>query len=208
MEDALISPEGIAILTGAGLIAATDENPVYVHTTEEILIDKDGIASIAGGKVTIENLTLSQEPTTASGFGVYVMLKDKDGYIISEPFSNLTVAGGAGKLEVTAKKVTSTESTVIPGIDADKVTSLNGYSLFVDYYIEKKAGSGVVMVDITPDKFAGSYYIEASTLFRDQATGRDDAAEFIIPNGKIQSNFTFTMAGSGDPSERLMRSAA
>jgi len=25
-------------------------------------------------------------------------------------------------------------------------------------------------------------------------------AEFIIPNGKVQSNFTFTMASSGDPS--------
>ena len=25
-------------------------------------------------------------------------------------------------------------------------------------------------------------------------------AEFIIPNAKIQSNFTFTMASSGDPS--------
>jgi hypothetical protein len=25
-------------------------------------------------------------------------------------------------------------------------------------------------------------------------------AEFIIPNARVQSNFTFTMAGSGDPS--------
>jgi hypothetical protein len=25
-------------------------------------------------------------------------------------------------------------------------------------------------------------------------------AEFVIPNGKVQSNFTFTMASSGDPS--------
>jgi hypothetical protein len=25
-------------------------------------------------------------------------------------------------------------------------------------------------------------------------------AEFVIPNGKVQSNFTFSMASSGDPS--------
>ena len=37
-------------------------------------------------------------------------------------------------------------------------------------------------------------------MFRDQATGEDYAAEFIIPNCKIQSAFTFTMAATGDPS--------
>ena len=41
--------------------------------------------------------------------------------------------------------------------------------------------------------------MEAATLFRD-TNGVDMPAEFIIPNCKIQSNFTFTMASSGDPS--------
>ena len=54
-------------------------------------------------------------------------------------------------------------------------------------------------IQITADKFGGNYYLEASTLFRDQ-NGVDMPAEFIIPNCKIQSNFTFTMASSGDPS--------
>ena len=56
-----------------------------------------------------------------------------------------------------------------------------------------------MQIEITPDKFGGNYYLEASTLFRDQR-GVDMPAEFIIPNCKIQSNFTFTMASSGDPS--------
>ena len=49
------------------------------------------------------------------------------------------------------------------------------------------------------DKFGGNFYLEASTLFRN-TDGVDMPAEFIIPNCKIQSNFTFTMASSGDPS--------
>lgn len=68
--------------------------------------------------------------------------------------------------------------------------------VLLDYYTEKSAG---YQIDITPDKFGGNYYLEASTLFRDQS-GVDLPAEFIIPNCKIQSNFTFTMASSGDPS--------
>ena len=70
--------------------------------------------------------------------------------------------------------------------------------LYVDYYV--KAETGVRQIDIEAGKFGGSYYLEASTLFRDQATGEDHAAEFVIPNCKVQSNFTFTMAPTGDPS--------
>ena len=60
--------------------------------------------------------------------------------------------------------------------------------------------SGVQQIEITPDKFAGSYYLEASTLFRRQDNGSDMPAQFVIPNVKIQSAFTFSMAASGDPS--------
>ena len=70
-------------------------------------------------------------------------------------------------------------------------------SVIVDYYTEHD--SEAMQIEITPDKFGGNYYLEASTLFRD-TNGVDMPAEFIIPNCKIQSNFTFTMASSGDPS--------
>ena len=71
-------------------------------------------------------------------------------------------------------------------------------SVLVDYYVEH-VGSDAQQIEITADKFGGNYYLEASTLFRD-TNGVDMPAEFIIPNCKIQSNFTFTMASSGDPS--------
>ena len=70
-------------------------------------------------------------------------------------------------------------------------------SVLVDFYVERQ--SAAKQIEITPDKFGGNYYVEASTLFRD-TNGVDMPAEFVIPNAKIQSNFTFTMASSGDPS--------
>ena len=73
----------------------------------------------------------------------------------------------------------------------------DGCVVLVDYYVERKGGAQ--QIEITPDKFGGNYYLEASTLFRNTA-GVDMPAEFIIPNCKIQSNFNFTMASSGDPS--------
>lgn len=79
-----------------------------------------------------------------------------------------------------------------------KIFGDNGTNaVLVDYYVEKT--SGAQQIEITADKFGGTYYIEGDTLFRTQQ-GLDMPAEFIIPNGKIQSNFTFSMAATGDPS--------
>lgn len=66
----------------------------------------------------------------------------------------------------------------------------------VDFYVAQPGSN----LTITPGKFAGSFLIEATTLFRRQADSRDFPAQFTIPNGKISSNFTFTMASTGDPS--------
>jgi hypothetical protein len=60
--------------------------------------------------------------------------------------------------------------------------------------------NSVQTVTIGPESFGGYYYVEAQTLFRDEATGKDLAANITFPKVKIQSGFTFTMAASGDPS--------
>jgi len=84
MEDALISPIGFMILSGAGLIDAT-EREVIMHTTERT----DEIE--VGDSITI---TLKEEPhvTKMSESGeitgddcIYVMLL-KDDEVISEPY--------------------------------------------------------------------------------------------------------------------------
>lgn len=71
-------------------------------------------------------------------------------------------------------------------------------TVFVDYYVTKNAGVTEMTIDM--ENFAGYYYVEASTLFRRQSDGKDLPAELIFPNVKIQSNFTFSMASTGDPS--------
>lgn len=76
----------------------------------------------------------------------------------------------------------------------------------LDYYYESEDYQAVTQINIDAENFAGNYYLEASTLFRNK-DGKDLPAEFIIPNCDIQSNFTFSMAATGDPSE-LMRLAA
>lgn len=71
-----------------------------------------------------------------------------------------------------------------------------GEVYIVDGYFTTKG----VTLSIDPDVFGQYYYIEAETLFRDEATGADKASQIVIPKGQIQNNFTMTMANSGDPS--------
>ena len=185
MEDALISPAGFMILSGAGLIEASEEKTIKVHATETT--DKVTVQSAGGDygeetyMVTSVTIDLDDVPYEASGEDyIYVMLME-NGEVITEPYIPASVSG----------KTITLKST------DDLKAFYNGCVVLVDYYVEKKTGAQ--QIEITPDKFGGNYYLEASTLFRD-TNGVDLPAEFIIPNCKIQSNFTFTMASSGDPS--------
>lgn len=216
MEDALISPAGFMILSGAGLIegTATEKIPVHVaETTDEVYVD--GETATTAYIITKEALSAKEQAD------IYVMIM-KDGEIISEPFlgskcetapesiykdtsensklQKVTAAKAAGKL-IQIKAIPDTETSITGNQVYDPKDGVNSFKdgsvVMVDYYTDK--GEGAQQIDITPDKFGGNYYLEASTLFRD-TNGVDMPAEFIIPNCKIQSNFTFTMASSGDPS--------
>ena len=134
----------------------------------------------------------------------------KDGNIISEPYIPEHYAtqdlvpveekDGETLYKVTIKTHENYDTIKTEGDNYEMVDLVDKFdydSVIVDFYTEKQAGAQ--QIEITADKFGGNYYLEASTLFRDQ-NGVDMPAEFIIPNCKVQSNFNFTMASSGDPS--------
>ena len=186
MEDALISPEGFMILSGAGLVEAKDGAPLYVHITETA----PKAAYEANGQIVYVD-KLPYIPVDGNGNRtedtVYIMPM-KNGEIFTEPFIGVSILSDQkdGKYGI---QLDGSNRSIAKLGEAD--------AYLIDYYEEKT--SGVKQIEITADKFGGNFYLEASTLFRD-TNGIDMPAEFIIPSCKIQSNFTFTMASSGDPS--------
>lgn len=172
-EDALISAEGMAILTGAGLLEAGADNKIRVHQKAVLT------GTIAEKKVTV----VMTDAIPANGT---LVTEDIFGFILdnNEEISERLGAGTGSAASVEfANEATKTTGTV---------------SVLVDYYVDMTAGAKEIT--ITADQFAGYYYIEGDTLFRRQADGVDLPAQLVIPNAKIQTNFTFTMAPSGDPS--------
>ena len=167
VEDALLSPIGFSILSGAGLFKAEGEQ-VHVHKTATAYVD-------ANGNIDLTDV-LGETETIDDTAPVNVIILE-DGDIVSTPV--------AAELGEDAKSLT--------------VAGQANVNAFVDFYIVKQSAN-VSELQIDAANFAGYYYVEASTLFRRQSDGVDMPAEITLPNVKIQSNFTFSMASTGDPS--------
>jgi len=208
MEDALISPESLSILTGAGLIEASDDAPIYQHiveSTDDIKIDENSkVLTIKLDKKPF----LSPDGTKIEYENYACVMFTKDGEIISEPYivdqgTAAIIDPDTGKYVVVVNEHSCNfMSDCHPKGDVYKPEDIitdykKANGVIVDYYTA--VTSGAKQIEIDAEKFAGSYYLEGSTLWRD-TNGVDHPAEFIIPNCKIQSNFTFTMAATGDPS--------
>ena len=179
VEDALLSPISFAMLSGAGVIKglASSEKLIHFHQTTN--------AVIGNGEIDLTNALESNEKICSTA-PIYVMKLDKYGDITGEVIKNWTV--DSSNTDSNGKKL----------IRASGADAASG-AVLVDYYVLKKEGT-VSELQIDAEHFAGYYYVEADTLFRRQVDGYDLPANITFPNVKIQSNFTFSMASTGDPS--------
>lgn len=173
VEDALLSPISFAMLSGAGLIkSAKEENKkVHVHTTTSAL------------------MTATGEIDLTDALGKDIICKTAPLFVVVTESGDGSLTGEVIEVNVddSGKKLTA------------KVPPKGQTTVFVDYYVIKD-GSTVSELIIDAANFAGYYYVEANTLFRRQSDGVDMPVELTFPNVKIQSNFTFAMAATGDPS--------
>jgi len=178
VEDALLSPLGFAILSGAGLFGQAtgldDPAVVHVHTTTTTTISE-----VDGALVVDLSGALSDSEAVDATAPIFIMEAEDDGSLSGD------MIGGTF----------SVDANVISGLESGSA----GDMVFVDYYITKTE-EVVDEMQIDEEHFAGYYYVEADTLFRRQSDGVDMPAILTFPNIKIQSNFTFTMTSTGDPS--------
>lgn len=215
------------MLSGAGLVhgkksATGESNPVYVHATYDLVAEtvKDKLVA----KLTDEErngavLIISKEapvyPVTLDSAGAQAnflsAVTEKQVYVLEgEVLTAVSTDGGTlgahGEILAPGKTIAfefakedNGDSNLDTLVKAGDTVRIDCYEVHYDEAYE---------MQIDAENFAGYYYIEASTLFRDEETGVDLPAEFVIPRGKIQSNFTFTMANSGDPSTSTVGVAA
>lgn len=205
VTDALMSPMGMSVLSGAGLIEANKENLAHVHTTFDV--------NMHGGSATITLKELCGElgiPVkddtkvyVCKSVDAYGSVLNAGGSVVDWLQSPVTLSSD-GTVDTTKFETGAEDIAAVDKTNPLTVTLASGDSAFndkaikIDFYVLMP--SGVQTIQIQPDSFGGYFYVEADTLFRDEATGKDLAASLIFPKVKVQSAFTFTMASSGDPS--------
>lgn len=202
VEDALLSPISFAMLSGAGLTNvsnAAQDNKIYQPVQFDLPILKGGIV-----KLDYDTCRDSHDIYVSDNKGqVFGTILDNAGAGVV--FTQLVVDGISG-VEGNCVEgdtdnghvytISDNDELVFKFEGADKYV---GKTMRVDCYCQRSSGATEITID--SENFAGDYYVEASTLFRDQYTKKDMPAVFVVPDAKIQSNFTFTMANSGDPSK-------
>lgn len=189
VEDALLSPISFAMLSGAGLFGQEGaQTNVRVHMTTQTTINKSETNDSL--EIDLSN-ALGDGETIDSAATIFVALID-DGSMTGECLLVKTDNVVDNKIKNITKNINEEDITA-------KLDDYVGKSVFVDYYITKLA-EDVEELQIDAEHFAGYYYVEADTLFRRQSDGVDLPANITLPNVKIQSNFTFAMASTGDPS--------
>lgn len=234
-EEALLSPLGFSILSGANLIENVripfHHTVTLEATTREVTLE----GTTTGATVPVLDLTEfvpngaqilgRADANLADGNGnyqypmgqIYIMELENGevkrrikvnqaGGLDADPtvtgtqslvLSSVQDAGNTGLFVtdefIVASAYADGDATTISAVDSQLEY---GKTYLVDFYALQEGSE----MTVSADKFAGYYYIEADTLFRRASDGLDVPAQFVIPKGKVQSNFTFSMASSGDPS--------
>jgi len=197
IEDALISPLGLSVLTNAGLSNASATDYKHVHVSFDTVTDTNG-------DVVIDLETLQEETglSVQTAFNVCAhdkapfnaMLTDNTGAIIGFVQSDEITEGTVTPGTLTGTYLvneTTTATMSLGSTNANKMVKLDFYLVMTN---------GVFEITVRPEDFGGFFYVEGQTLFRREDTGEDMAAEVIIPRAKVQSAMTISMAPNGDPS--------
>ena len=185
---------------GNARLIAWEGERTLTFTVEDALLSELGFAILSGagilkageGKTIYVHTTATQVVGTDGSIDLTDALGANEKIDDNSPVFAMVMSQGSIESMISGLAVDA-EGKKLTGAAAAA-----GKTVFVDFYVAKT--EGVTEMSIDMENFAGYYYVEASTLFRRQSDGKDLPAELIFPNVKIQSNFTFTMAATGDPS--------
>jgi hypothetical protein len=172
VQDALISFDGLALMTGNPVAGGTPGDTEVIYKREEL--------TVTGGAVTLSETPVdpaySHDPTNINA--------DPDSRVFVYD-SETGIAGGT---------VGSVSGTSVTGItEATKVVAYYPYLYISD-------GSDLQVVTVSSDNFPGYYKVVGETLIRNASTGVDEPFQLVVERAKVEPGFTLTMEAEGDPS--------
>ena len=168
---------------GNGVLTTWNYGRTATLTMQDALLSMDSLSLLAGNEVVTSGFTLSgrEKVTVPVGGKITLPHVPTTGKVISI----YKTVGGVLTEEVVINGTTVTRTGAeITGLKAGDIVSV---------FYEYDAPVGAQMVKFTSDAFPGTYRVVGDTIVRDQATGKDKVAQFLIPKASLQSGFSLSL---------------
>lgn len=171
IEDALLSPKSIELVTGIATKIGTQTISMRQNTVWVDSIDQGDLY-----------------PLTASSTGVISLA-----FVPKESATNILVYE---KDDDCGTPIAMTDAS-LNGKDLT-VAAASNKQVVVYYTCDSSSEAETYIVDSS--KFSGTYKLVGDTVIRNQSTGKDESFQITIPNLKWSSNMNLGFSAEGDPS--------
>lgn len=163
-------------------ITLTLQDALYTPASMSAMVGNEGANFVKGVKDTkhIDRM----EPVTA-----------KRSFIV--PAGNIN--GFPSEGDISAQAVFIDPNTMEPYRDGTPIAEGERFLKWTRSVAYKDNSIGNT-IEISADKFPGTYRIVGDTFARSKATGEDERFMFIVPQAKMTSDMTITLEADGDPS--------
>lgn len=199
LEDALISLESLRFMLGGAIHRGTsDKDLVTVRHTEEVVCGANGVVPKPVDHITDAEYTVvatTAAPVRVINLTTGARTQLTSGTIDGTNIINFVNEAMLGTTTTGEGDNATTTPVSVPTKQGDRLRIF-----WTETYNKAADADKAVEVTISPDTFPGTYRVVGDTFMRSQATGKDEAFQFVIGKAKVQSNVTITLEAEGDPS--------
>lgn len=202
-----MSLESLRFMLGGAIHKPSATDSVIVRHTEEVVAGDGGKLPLPKDHITGATLT----PTATEGHPIRFI---NYGGGVDGSGNPSGAAGGrtqivysseGGAVNAMNKDCELTFNNTAMGITAQKPVKGDHIRIFWEEVVTGAANANAaVEVTISPETYPGTYRVVGDTFMRSQATGKDEAFQFVIGKAKVLSEVTITLEAEGDPSTNNM----